>query len=65
MVASKRAREKVGFTGTPVALLEKLSAIRLTAFIESPLQKTKGRHKAVYRPEEMNPDIKVFTEGWV
>lgn len=63
MVASKRAREKVGFTGTPDALLEKLSAIRLATFIESPLQKTKGRYKAVYRLEEMDPDIKVLAEG--
>ena len=63
MVASKRAREKVGFTGTPDALLEKLSAVRLATFIESPLQKTKGRYKAVYRLEEMDPDIKVLAEG--
>jgi len=63
MVASKRAREKVGFTGTPDVLLEKLSAIRLTTFIESPLQKTKGRYKTVYRLEKMDPDIKVLAEG--
>lgn len=63
MVASKKAREKVGFTGPPDALLEKLSAIRLATFIESPLQKTKGRYKAVYRLEEMDPDIKVLAEG--
>ena len=62
MVASKRAREKVGFTGTPDALLEKLSAIRLATFIESPLQKTKGICKTVYRLENMNPDIKVLAE---
>jgi len=63
MVASKRAREKVGFTGTPDALLEKLSAIRLATFIESPLKKTKGRYKAVYRLEEMDPDIQALAEG--
>ena len=63
MVASKRAREKVGFTGTPDALLEKLSAVRLATFIESPLQKTKGKYKVVYRLEEMDPDIKVLAEG--
>ena len=63
MVASKRAREKAGFTGTPDALLEKLSAVRLATFIESPLQKTKGKYKVVYRLEEMDPDIKVLAEG--
>lgn len=63
MVASKKAREKVGFTGTPDVLLEKLSAIRLTTFIESPLQKTKGRYKTVYRLEKMDPDIKILAEG--
>jgi len=63
MVASKRAREKVGFTGTPDALLEKLSAIRLATFIESHLQKTKGIYKTVYRLENMDPDIKVLAEG--
>jgi len=63
MVANKRARGKAGFTGTPEALLEKLSAIRLTTFIESPLQKTKGRYKVVYRLEQMDPDIKALAEG--
>jgi len=63
MVANKKAREKVGFTGTPHVLLEKLSAIRLATFIESPLQKTKGRYKVVYRLEEMDPDIKALAEG--
>jgi transposase len=63
MVASKRAREKVGFTGTPDALLDKLSAIRLATFIESPPQKTKGRYKTVYHLEEMDSDIQAFAEG--
>ena len=63
MVAHKKAREKAAFTGTTDALLEKLSVIRLVTFIESPLQKTKGRYKAVYRLEEMDPDIKFLAEG--
>jgi len=63
MVANKKAREKVGFTGTPHTLLEKLSTIRLATFIESPPQKTKGRYKAVYRLEEKDPDIKALAEG--
>ena len=63
MVAHKKAREKAAFTGTTHALLEKLSDIRLVTFIDSPLQKTKGRYKAVYRLEEMDPDIQVLAEG--
>ncbi|MBT9151330.1 MAG: hypothetical protein DDT40_01521 [candidate division WS2 bacterium] len=63
MVAHKKVREKVGFTGTPEALLEKLSAIRLTTFIETPLQKSKGRYKVVYRLEKMDPDIQALAEG--
>ncbi len=63
MVANKKAREKAGFTGTPHVLLEKLSAIRLATFIESPLKKTKGSYKVVYRLEEMDPDIKALAEG--
>lgn len=63
MVADKKAREKVKFAGSPHTLLEKLSAIRLATFIESPPEKTKGRYKAVYRLEEMDPDIKALAEG--
>ena len=44
-------------------LLEKLSAIRLATFIESPPQKTKGRYKANYRLEEMDPDIYELAEA--
>ncbi|MCD6570564.1 MAG: transposase, partial [Deltaproteobacteria bacterium] len=41
----------------------KLSAIRLATFIESPPQKTKGRYKAHYRLEEMDPDIYELARG--
>lgn len=57
MMAYKRAKEKAGFKGSPHTLLEKLSAIRLATFIESPEAKSKGRYKANYRLEEMDPDI--------
>ena len=63
MVADKKAREEVEFVGSPHTLLEKLSAVRLATFIESPPKKTKGRYKAVYRLEEMDPDIKALAEG--
>ena len=57
MIAYKRAKDKAGFKGSPHTLLEKLSAIRLASFIESPKTKTKGKYKANYRLEEMDPDI--------
>ena len=63
MVAYKRARERAGFTGSPHTLLEKLSAIRLATFIESPKKKTKGRYKANYQLEDMDPDILELAEG--
>jgi transposase len=63
MMANKKAREEVEFVGSPHTLLEKLSAVRLATFIESPPKKTKGRYKAVYRLEEMDPDIKALAEG--
>jgi len=63
MITHKRAKEKVGFQGSPHTLLEKLSAIRLATFIESPPQKTKGRYKAHYRLEEMDPDIYELAKG--
>lgn len=63
MTAYKRAKEKAGFRGSPHTLLEKLSAIRLATFIESPPQKTKGRYKAHYRLEEMDPDIYELARG--
>ncbi|MDO9527955.1 MAG: IS1634 family transposase [Syntrophales bacterium] len=63
MIAYKRAKEKVGFQGSSHTLLEKLSAIRLATFIESPREKTKGRYKAHYRFEEMDPDIYELARG--
>lgn len=58
MMIYKRARERADFKGSPHDLLEKLSAIRLSTFIESPPQKTKGRYKAIHRIEEMHEDIR-------
>ena len=58
MMIYKRARERADFKGSPHNLLEKLSAIRLSTFIESPPQKTKGRYKAIHRIEEMHEDIR-------
>jgi transposase len=63
MIAHKRAKEQVGFKGSPHTLLEKLSAIRLATFIESPLEKSKGRYKTNYRLEEMDPDICELAEA--
>ena len=63
MVAYKRARERAGFTGSPHTLLEKLSAIRLATFIESPKKKTKGKYKANYQLEDMDSDILELAEA--
>ena len=63
MMAYKKAKEKTGFKGSPHTLLEKLSAIRLATFIESPETKSKGRYKASYRLEEMDPDIYELAEA--
>ncbi|MBW2047290.1 MAG: hypothetical protein JRJ09_02000 [Deltaproteobacteria bacterium] len=63
MVAYKRARERAGFTGSPHTLLEKLSAIRLATFIESPKTKSRGRYKANYLLEDMEPDILKLADG--
>ena len=57
MLAYRKAKENANFKGSPHKLIEKLSAIRLATFIESPSQKTKGRYKAVYRLEEMDEDL--------
>jgi len=63
MVAYKRAKESIGFKESAHTLLEKLSAVRLATFIESPPQKTKGRYKATYCLEEMDEDIYLLAEG--
>lgn len=63
MVPYKRAREKANFKGSAHNLLEKLSAIRLATFIESPSQKTKGRYKATYCLEEMDEDLFVLADS--
>ncbi|MCG6537578.1 MAG: transposase, partial [Syntrophales bacterium LBB04] len=41
MVVYKKAKEQCGFNGSPHSLLEKLSAIRLSTFIESPIKKSR------------------------
>jgi transposase len=63
MVIYKHARGKANFKGEPHELLEKLSAIRLATFIESPSQKTKGRYKTIHRIEEMDKDIHTLADG--
>jgi len=63
MVAYKRAKEKAGFKGSVHTLLDKLSAIRLATFIESPPKKTKGRYKATYRLEDMDEDLHALAIG--
>ena len=63
MVAYKKTRERAEFTGSPHTLLERLSAVRLATFIESPKTKTKGRYKSNYQLEEMNPDIFELADG--
>jgi len=63
MVIYKQAKEKANFRGSPHSLFEKLSAIRLATFIESPPQKTKGRYKALHRIEEMDEDIYPLAHG--
>jgi len=63
MVTFKQARERANFSGCPHTLLEKLSEIRLATLIESPKEKSKGRYKAIYRLEEMEPDIQDLAEA--
>ena len=64
MSAYNRAKEKVDFKGSPQSFLEKLSAIRLATFIESPVEKSKGKYKATYRLEEMDEDIKPLAQAF-
>ncbi len=64
MMVYNRAKEKADFKGSPQTLLEKLSAIRLAAFIESPPKKSKGKYKATYRLEEMDEDIQAIAQAF-
>ncbi len=64
MIAYKKAKEKCNFDGSPHTLLERLSAIRLATFVESPSEKTKGRYKAVHRLEDMDEDIAQLAQGF-
>ncbi len=57
MVAYKEAKDKANFKGSPYALIEQLSAIRLATFIETPVQKRKGKYKVTYCLEDMDDDI--------
>jgi transposase len=57
MILYKRVAEKTDFTASPHNLLERLSAIRLSTFIESPEIKTKGRYKTAHRIEEIDEEM--------
>jgi len=57
MVLYKRVVERTGFKASPHTLLEKLSAIRLSTFIESPDKKAKGRYKAIQKVEKVEEEM--------
>jgi len=63
MVVFKQARERAKFSGSPHTLMEKLSEIRLATLIDAPNQKSKGRYKATYQLEEMEPDVKELADA--
>jgi len=63
MVVFKQARERAKFSGSPHNLMEKLSEIRLATLIDAPNQKSKGRYKATYQLEEMEPDVKELADA--
>lgn len=63
MIVHKRAKEQANFDGTLHNLLEKLSLIRLSTFIEAPEKKTRGQYKTTYRLEEMEENIYVLAES--
>ncbi len=57
MILYKRVVEKTDFKASPHNLLERLSAIRLSTFIESPEIKTKGLYKTAHRIEEIDEEM--------
>ena len=57
MVLYKRVIEKTGFKASPHNLLERLSAVRLSTFIECPEKKTRGLYKATQRIEEIDEEM--------
>jgi len=63
MMTYKQARDQCGFAHSPHTLLERLSAIRIATFIENPEQKSKGRYKAVYKLEELDPEERDLAEA--
>lgn len=63
MLAFKRAREKVGYNGSPHRLLEQLSMIRLSTFIEAPSKKSRGSYKSKYCLEDMDEDLNNLAQG--
>jgi len=63
MFTFKQAKDRAGFSHSPHTLLEKLSEIRLATLIEAPKEKSKGRYKAVYQLEEMEPETQELAEA--
>ncbi len=56
MVLYKRVAENTGFKASPHNLLERLSAVRLSTFIERPEKKSKGRYKTTQKIEEIDDE---------
>ena len=63
MLTFKQAKERANFTHSPHTLLERLSEIRLATLIEAPKKKSKGRYKAVYKLEEMEPETQELADA--
>ncbi|TET12629.1 hypothetical protein E3J84_01250 [Candidatus Aerophobetes bacterium] len=63
IIAYRRAKENAYFRGSPHALIEKLSRIRVATFIESQSKKTRGRYKTTHRLEEMDEDLSALARG--
>ncbi len=63
MITFKKARERASFSQCPHTLLEKLTEVRLATLIDAPKQKSKGRYKATYQLEEMEPDVKELADA--
>jgi transposase len=64
MIAFNRAKTRMNFKHSPHTLIEKLSSIRLSTFIEQVPKKGKGRYKVHYCLEEMDQDVKELAEAF-
>ena len=64
MMAYNRAKQKVSYKHSPQAMIDTLSSIRMSTYIEQVPEKRKGRYKVYHRLEDLEPDEQELADAF-